>query len=178
MGNRRVPAQRLPIPDPFSRKEKQSRMSEAQVGINEGAQGRQMRPTKDLCPQQWPPEQCQRSRWKKRPSSTLPLPGYGSWNKQTNGMLSPPSLSPFGGPCPTILFLPGSAEDEETFRGGLWAEGLDQVFGWVDEEHRLAGRFLHNEVVPGINVLQIWHLVREGGEKWFVLGMMGWFKLA
>lgn len=34
MGNRRVPAQRLPIPDPFSRKEKQSRMSEAQVGIN------------------------------------------------------------------------------------------------------------------------------------------------
>lgn len=50
---------------------------------------------------------------------------------------------------------------------------MDQVFGWVDEEHGLAGRFLNNKVVPGINVLQIWHLVREGGEKRFVLGMMG-----
>lgn len=50
MGNRRVPAQRLPIPDPFSRKEKQSRMSEAQVGINEGAQRGQMGPSEDLRP--------------------------------------------------------------------------------------------------------------------------------
>jgi len=52
MGNRRVPAQQLPIPDPFSRKEKQSRMSGAQVGINEGARGRQMGPSEDLRPRQ------------------------------------------------------------------------------------------------------------------------------
>lgn len=177
MGNRRVPAQRLPIPDPFSRKEKQSRMSEAQVGINEGARGRQMGPSEDLRPQQWTPEQCQWSRWKKRPYSTLLLPGFGSWNEETNGMLSPPSLSPFGGPRPTLLFLWGSASEEGRFRGRLWAEGLDQVFGWVNGEHRLAGWFLHNEVVPGFNVLQIWCLVGEGSERWFVLEMMGWFKL-
>lgn len=64
-------------------------------------------------------------------------------------------------------------EEEGRFRGGLGAEGLDQVFGWVDGEHRLAGWLLHNEVVPRFNVLQIWRLVGEGSERWFVLEMMG-----
>lgn len=86
---------------------------------------------------------------------------------------SPPSLSPFGGPRPTLFFLQGSAEEEGRFRGGLRAEGLDRVFGWVDGEHRLAGWFFHKEVVPGFNVLRIWRLVGEGSKRWFVLEMMG-----
>lgn len=50
---------------------------------------------------------------------------------------------------------------------------MDQVFGWTDGELRLAGWFLHNEVVPGFNVLWLWYLVGESSERWFVLEMMG-----
>lgn len=167
MGNRRVPAQRLPIPDPFSRKEKQSRMSEAQVGINEGAKRRQMGPSEDLRPQQWPPEQCQRSRWKKRPYSTSPcqvlVPEMRKQMARSAlqvyhllGVLASASSSP--GPFPPRM---GG-------RRRLWAEGLDWVFGWVDAEHRFAGWFLHHEVIPGFNVLWIWHSVGEGSERWLV----------
>lgn len=47
------------------------------------------------------------------------------------------------------------------------------MFGWVHGEHRLGGQLLHNEVVPGFNVFQVWCLVGEGSERWFVLEMMG-----
>lgn len=126
IGNRRVPAQQLPIPYPFSRKEKQSRMSEAQVGMNEEAQGKQMGPCEDFWPRLWPPEQGQQSRWKKRPYSTLLLPGFVSWNEETNGTLNPPHLQCFGAARHTLCFLQGSAPEERMIPGGLWAEGLEQ----------------------------------------------------
>lgn len=168
IGNRRVPAQRLPIPYPFSRKEKQSRMSEAQVGMNEEAQGRQMGPCEDFCPRLWPPERGQQSRWNKRPYSTLLLPGFVSWNEETNGTPNPPNLSCFGAAHRTLFLLQGSAPEERRISGGLWAEGLEQYWGGESGEQGCSFPARHTwaEWAPGLapDGRNQWEVVHLGGE--------------